>query len=324
MSKLVFSSDQLPAELDDQARFTAWCDFYLGTICHFDLDRLPHLPFSIRFEVLKIGGVSLASCEGTARRFTRRAQHVAADSCDDFFLNMNGSRPWAFNSRGHSHEFVPHATSFLTTTEPGHGDHAGGASFRGIVLPRARVCEVVKNPDDLLCRTFDPQDEATRHLWRYTDMLLAEGSRGQDLALASHLETTLLDLAALILKGRRDAVELARLRGLRAARLQAILAEIGRGFARGDFSPQHIAPTLGLSVNYIQKILNEAGATFTERVLELRVQKARAMLADRRNDLLKVSEIALACGFNEVSYFNRCFRRRFGAAPNEFRATSAH
>ena len=43
------------------------------------------------------------------------------------------------------------------------------------------------------------------------------------------------------------------------------------------------------------------------------------MLADRRNDRLKVSEIALACGFNEVSYFNRCFRRRFGATPSEFR-----
>ena len=77
---------------------------------------------------------------------------------------------------------------------------------------------------------------------------------------------------------------------------------------------------IGLSPNYIQKLLHESGQSFTERVLELRLAKARAMLADRRNDGLKVSEIALACGFNEISYFNRCFRRRFGSAPNDHRS----
>ena len=43
------------------------------------------------------------------------------------------------------------------------------------------------------------------------------------------------------------------------------------------------------------------------------------MLADRCHDGMKVSDIALACGFNEVSYFNRCFRRRFGASPTQYR-----
>jgi AraC-like DNA-binding protein len=43
------------------------------------------------------------------------------------------------------------------------------------------------------------------------------------------------------------------------------------------------------------------------------------MLADPRNDRLKVSDIALASGFSEVSYFNRCFRRRFGGSPTQYR-----
>jgi AraC-like DNA-binding protein len=32
-----------------------------------------------------------------------------------------------------------------------------------------------------------------------------------------------------------------------------------------------------------------------------------------------VSDLAAACGFNEVSYFDRCFRRRFGASPTQYR-----
>jgi len=62
--------------------------------------------------------------------------------------------------------------------------------------------------------------------------------------------------------------------------------------------------------------------TLSERVLELRLQKARAMLSDARNDRMKVSDIALACGFNEVSYFNRRFRARFGCSPTQYRGGS--
>jgi AraC-like DNA-binding protein len=36
---------------------------------------------------------------------------------------------------------------------------------------------------------------------------------------------------------------------------------------------------------------------------------------------MRVSDIAYACGFNEVSYFNRCFRRRFGASPTQMRGS---
>ena len=31
------------------------------------------------------------------------------------------------------------------------------------------------------------------------------------------------------------------------------------------------------------------------------------------------ADIAYACGFNDLSYFNHRFRARFGAAPNDFR-----
>ena len=318
MNKLVFSSDQLPQDLDDQARFAAWRDMYLGTICHFDVERLTDQPFSTQYQFLKVGDISLATCEGTIHRFKRTAHHLAADTRDDFFVSINGDRPWALQARGRSHEFVPNSFSFLSTTEPGQADHAGGATWQGLVLPSSRVHELVRNPDDLAGRPIDANSEVARHVRRYIEMLFASDGL-QDPALLTLVETTLADLVALLLNGRRDATELATMRGLRAARLRGILGEIRQGFSRGDFSPRKVAARLGLSVNYIQKILFDTGVTFSERVLDLRLQKGRAMLANPRNDGMKVSDIALACGFNEVSYFNRCFRRRFGASPTQFR-----
>jgi AraC-like DNA-binding protein len=43
------------------------------------------------------------------------------------------------------------------------------------------------------------------------------------------------------------------------------------------------------------------------------------MLADLRHDHMRVSDIAFACGFNEVSYFNRRVRARFGCSPMQYR-----
>ena len=96
-------------------------------------------------------------------------------------------------------------------------------------------------------------------------------------------------------------------------------APAGQIFAEPSFSSAHVAARLGLSERYMQDLLQETGRAFSQRVLELRLQKARTMLADRAYDGLKIGDLAYACGFNEVPYFNRCFRRRFGASPTQFR-----
>jgi AraC-like DNA-binding protein len=160
---------------------------------------------------------------------------------------------------------------------------------------------------------------ATRHLGGYLDFLLSRDEIAGEVAEQEVIATVLLDLVALALGARRDAAELARARGLRAARVQAIVAEIRAGFSSPGFSVRDVAAKLGIAPRSVQNLLIDTGSNFTERVLELRLQNARRMLADRRHDPAKIGDIAYACGFNEVPYFNRCFRRRFGCSPREYR-----
>jgi AraC-like DNA-binding protein len=111
-------------------------------------------------------------------------------------------------------------------------------------------------------------------------------------------------------------------RGLRATRLRQALAVIEVGFSDPEFSPGHLARNLGVSVRYVQNLLYETGRGFTDRVRELRLLRARAMLADPGCQHLRIAEIASICGFNEVPYFNRCFRHRFGVSPTDYRSRS--
>jgi AraC-like DNA-binding protein len=46
------------------------------------------------------------------------------------------------------------------------------------------------------------------------------------------------------------------------------------------------------------------------------------MLTDWRSEHLRVIDIALSVGFNDVSHFNRMFRRLFGDTPSAVRAAA--
>ncbi len=88
-------------------------------------------------------------------------------------------------------------------------------------------------------------------------------------------------------------------------------------FVEPDFSAQKLAAAAGLSERYVNELLYEAGASFTMRLNELRLRKAAELLT--RGAEGRISDIAFDCGFNDLSYFNRCFRRRFGLTPSAAR-----
>ena len=133
------------------------------------------------------------------------------------------------------------------------------------------------------------------------------------MVIASHL----VDLITLGLGARADAAEAARRGGVRAVRLNAVLAVLRQRFAEPDFSAQKLALAVGLSERYVNELLYEDGATFVTRVLELRLRMALDFLM--RSERRRIADIAFECGFNDLSYFNRCFRRRFGLTPTAAR-----
>jgi AraC-like DNA-binding protein len=148
----------------------------------------------------------------------------------------------------------------------------------------------------------------------YSDLLLKHPAAVEEagMAIAAHL----LDLAAIGLGARGDLAAEAQRGGLRAVRLKAVLAILQRRFSEPDFSAQKLAAEAGLSERYVNELLYEAGASFTTRLNELRMRKAADLLARKEG---RISDIAFECGFNDLSYFNRCFRRRFGLTPTAAR-----
>jgi AraC-like DNA-binding protein len=75
-----------------------------------------------------------------------------------------------------------------------------------------------------------------------------------------------------------------------------------------------LAVKLGISQRYLQRLLEATGKTFTEHVEELRLDRAFSLLSTIGADK-RVSDIAFAVGYSDLTNFYRHFRSRFGDTP---------
>ncbi len=129
------------------------------------------------------------------------------------------------------------------------------------------------------------------------------------------------DLVALALGASRDAAEIATGRGLRAARLHAIKADI-RASLRGQLSSTTIAARHGVTPRYVQALFEDEGVTFSQFLIGERLERVYRMQRDPLQMARPISAIAYDAGFGDLSHFNRAFRRRYGATPSDVRAAA--
>lgn len=104
--------------------------------------------------------------------------------------------------------------------------------------------------------------------------------------------------------------------------LIAIKADIEVRLAQKDLSLASFATARGVTVRHLQKLFEAEGRTFSDYVLERRLERARQLLLNTIVAPRPISTIAFDLGFGDLSYFNRTFKKRFGITPRETRARS--
>jgi AraC-like DNA-binding protein len=186
-----------------------------------------------------------------------------------------------------------------------------------LVFPQGGLVPILKDVGKSCGRRIPSHSPALRLLRGYLNALHASDAMSA-LALQPLSIAHIYDLAALALGATREAEEVARGRGMRVARLQAIkidiLANLDREVSVGCIAARH-----RLSPRYIRMLFESERTSFTEFVREERLKRARSKLLSQRFDHLRISDIAYEVGFNDLSYFIRTFRRRFGHSPREVR-----
>jgi AraC-like DNA-binding protein len=170
-------------------------------------------------------------------------------------------------------------------------------------------------------RPIPVNTEPLRLLVHYGTMLKEENiASAPDVqnTVANHLQ----DLAVLAIGATRDAAVVAGSRGVPAARLRAIKADVVKNLTDRQLSIDTVAQRHGITPRYVSMLFDGDATTFSEFVLVQRLNRAHRMLTDLRFSHRTISSVAFDVGFGDLSYFNRAFRRLYGATPSDVRANS--
>ena len=190
-------------------------------------------------------------------------------------------------------------------------------SFITLALSRPALAELAPNFAAAFGRPIPADDPALRLLIKYLDTVLATDELG-NADVARSVSAHILDLVSLALGACSDQAEMARM-GAKAARLRALKSDIAAMLGRNDLSSEIIAGRHGISARYVRKLFEQEGNSFTRFLLTERLTRVSRLLRDPRHAHQTIAQVAHGSGFNDISYFNRAFRRRFGATPTEFR-----
>ncbi len=99
--------------------------------------------------------------------------------------------------------------------------------------------------------------------------------------------------------------------------LSLILNYIENNLSDTSITNEFLANKLGISEVYLRKLfLSNLGITPKQYILDLRIKKAKQLLADSNRSVTEISE---KCGFSSVYHFCRLFKNKTGITPMEYR-----
>jgi len=308
--------------LHAQERGSAVQSLHRRGVTFVPLRPIPGLACGADIATRRLPGLGLQS--GTV--WGNRHEHTHADAGrgnDDLSIHINLSGLSIVAGRGREMTLQDGDAVLLSYSEARTVTRPGRVYHRIVRLPRASLAPLVPNIDDAVLRPIPRGTGALTLLANYAGALIDDPAivapQMRQLVVAQ-----LCDLIAVTLGATRDAQALADGRGIRAARLRAIKTDIEAHLANGDLSPAAVAARHGISDSYIRKLFEGEGTSFSDFVLLRRLARAHRMLTDRRWADRGIAWIAFESGFGDLSYFNRTFKRCYGARPSDVRASDRY
>ena len=308
------STDQF-AERD---RIEAAREIIGRSLMKMEFELLPDVPFNVDMVFRALPDFAMASGICSAMDCLRTPELIESNG---LILTVALSGGAILHVRGEEIQMGGGMAALTRTADVSRCAIHSTSEFVNFRFPFDKISPLIADLDAAVMRPIPVNTEALRLLVHYASML-----KDSDMLATPEVQnlvsTHLHDLAALTIGATRDAAMVAGGRGVPAARLRAIKADIVKNLTDRLLSIETVAQRQGITPRYVSMLFESDATTFSEFVLIQRLNRAHRMLIDVRFSDRTVSSVAFEAGFGDLSYFNRAFRRRYGATPSDVRANS--
>ncbi len=258
-----------------------------------------------------LGPLAMLRPRTNACRVTRTPM-AGAENCLILHLQCRGAGHYA--QGGVSTELEP-GDAVLCSTNEGYQIDLTRHETLVVEFPRALIEAKVGPIDEWLVARLPGTSPSLRIFHDFLLSLWQQGYREEHHeGWEDEVSSLFFDMLAMALRGadfdnakRSEPAMAQRVRAIVEARLQD-----------PQFSVVSIARECSLSVRAVQKVFAAMGTTPSAFIQESRLVRAGEKLLAYPE--ATITQIAFDHGFNDSAYFARCFRRRNGVTPREFRS----
>jgi len=167
------------------------------------------------------------------------------------------------------------------------------------------------NPDEFLGLLMNGEDADCGLLSSFIGQVITRMGRLRE-PMISKVEANILDLLGGVLSARASGSAASA-----PQQLAQMKAYVGQHLQDRQLGPGMLAAAFNVSTRHVHSLFESEPMSVGRYVRSLRLQASRRMLREERHKSL--TDIALDCGFYDLSHLSRCFREEFGQTPREFR-----
>lgn len=313
-----YLSQQLStASVPMRERLPMWREMFGQTMVRLDIEAVGDTPFHAEGTLCALPGAAYASVSASPVQVMRTRRLIAADTTEMLYL-ITADAPLEVIQGGQTHILAIGDSIFLRGGEVSRISANRRSRFTNIAVAIDDLRSLYAGADDLAMRVVPRQSDLLGLLHAYVDVLRLRAGAASGAAAplaAGHIRDLIVAIAAADADsdGRNEQP------GVKAARLRAIKADIAARLCDPHLDITGVAARSAISPRYVRRLFHDEGSSFSAHVLGQRLDRAHRLLLHPGQDARTIAGVAYACGFGDLSYFNRTFRRRFGMTPSDLR-----
>lgn len=243
--------------------------------------------------------------------------HAARSNDNEIFVCRQAAGTLGLEQGGHDVILGPGDVALLDPRLPYAGKFTAGSRLLVFKVPRRALKARIGCLHRAVLHPIRPSGGEGGMASAFLGMLPTYAAELSS-AAAAVAKANALDLLALALvnsigerQGAGSPARMLVLLNVRAA-IEARLAD-------PSLDAPSAAAAAGVSVRYANAVLASEGTSIRRLILARRLARCRKALADPSQAGRKVSEIAYAWGFSDMTHFGRSFKSAYGVTPSDFR-----
>jgi AraC family transcriptional regulator, positive regulator of tynA and feaB len=276
--------------------------------------------FRGELSVWQSAGIHFARVSGDGQSVYRDAQSISNKDNAVFFLNYQCRGNSVVDQGGRTSTLRPGSFTLLDAMQPFRMDVSDDFDQLSIKIPHSFLKPLLTSHTKVLATAIHGETTSARLAMKALIAIADEGelatSNFSRLAIEHALQLTTMALMPDQVQAANNEKTKKTLHSLwqRATHLMQLEVD------NADFSPVKVAQDLGISLRYLQAAFTQSNTSIRQWVLDQRLSRCRDDLRWPTHFSNSIAGIAYSHGFNDLSYFNRAFKARYGCAPSQYKA----